>query len=119
MKVRRTLTAIAACGLMSFALIAGSAQAAKNPPKPKNYTYCVSNGLESECFPAPFEVFHKTLTWSFEGTTGTYTAANKNYVFKENGGPDELVGTRSHDVISGTLRENGKNTEFTFTLTPS
>jgi hypothetical protein len=119
MKVRRILIAMTACGLISSALGAGAAEAAKKSPKPKDYTYCVSSGKESECFKAPFEVFPKTHTWAFETTTGTYTVSGKHYDFRETNGPDELIGTRGkHGVISGTLYENGKPTEFSFTLTP-
>ena len=119
MKLRRILVATFTCALVGSTLSAGSASAAK-APKPTDYTYCVTNGPESECFEAPFEVFRKTHTWKFDTeTTGTYTSSGKSYVFTETGGPDELVGTKiGHGVISGTLRENGKNTEWTFTLTP-
>jgi hypothetical protein len=119
MKVRRILVAMIACGLISSVLSAGVAQAKKPSPKPKNYTYCVSNGKESECFKEPIEVFRKTHTWAFETTTGTYTVAGKSYDFRETNGPAELIGTKGkHGVIAGTLYENGKPTEFTFTLTP-
>jgi hypothetical protein len=120
MNVRRIVAATVACGLTSFALSAASAQAAKapKPPEAKAYTYCVSNGIESECFAAPFEIVRRTQTWTFETTAGTYTSSGRSYTFRETGGPSELVGTKSGSVISGTLRENGKNTEFTFTLTP-
>jgi hypothetical protein len=120
MKRRRLITALLACGLAGSMLGTASAQAAR-APKPKDYTYCVTNGQESECFPAPFEVFRKTHTWKFdEETTGTYTKTGNSFVFTETGGSsDELVGYKiGHGVISGTLRENGKNTEWTFTLTP-
>jgi hypothetical protein len=122
MKIRRILIAMLACGLLTFALGAGSAQAAKKGPKPKLYTYCVSNGTEGECFEKePVEVFRKTHTWSFGSeTTGTYTQTGKSYVFTETGGShDELRGTRGRQgVISGTLYEGGSPSEFTFTLTP-
>ncbi len=118
MKLRRILIAIFTCSLISFALIGGSANAAK-APKPKDYTYCVLSGTESECFEAPVEVFRKTHTWDFETTSGTYTVHGKAYDFKETNGPDELIGTKGrHGIISGTLYENGKPTETAFTLTP-
>ena len=121
MKVRRILIAVSACGVISSALGAASAEA-KTSPKPKNYTYCVKSATESECFTAPIEVFHKTSTWIFEeSTSGTYTHSGNNYVFVEtrgSGSHDELRGTKGkHGVISGTLYENGTATEFTFTLT--
>lgn len=98
--------------------MAGSAQAAK-APKPKDYTYCVASGTESECFEAPFEVFRKTRSWAFEETKGEYSVHGKIFNFRERNGPDELVGRRDKEgVISGTLLENEKPTEFTFTLTP-
>jgi hypothetical protein len=119
MKLRRMLAALAACGLLIAAVGAASAQAVKKAPKPKDYTYCVKSGNESECFTPPFEVFQKTATWTFEETTGTYTRSGRRYDFRETGGPDELIGTKvQHGVIAGTLFENGKPTEFTFTLTP-
>lgn len=119
MRHLRVFAVLCTCGLLAVMLGAGSAQAAK-APKAKDYTYCVTNGPESECFEPPFEVFRKTHTWKFdEETTGTYTQNGRSYVFTETGGPDELVGNKiGHGVISGTLRENGKNTEWTFTLTP-
>ena len=119
MKVRRIFLVISACGLLSFALGSGAAQAAKGP-KAKVYTYCVSTATESECFKGPFEVFHRTFTWHWEETNGTYTVSGKSYDFRETGGPDELRGTRGkHGIISGRLYENGAPTEFSFTLTPS
>jgi len=119
MKLRRMLVALAACGLLGAAVGTGSAEAVKKAQKPKDYTYCVKSGTEAECFKPPFEVFQKAATWTFEETTGTYTRAGRGYDFKETGGPDELIGTKvKHGVIAGTLFENGKPTEFTFTLTP-
>ncbi len=121
MKLPRALTAATACLLICFAFTAASAQASHvpKPPKPKDYTYCVLGGQESECFEPPVEVFRKTHTWNFETTFGTYTQHGRSYDFKETNGPDELIGTRGrHGIISGTLYENGKPTEFAFTLTP-
>ncbi|HXB15990.1 MAG TPA: hypothetical protein VNV44_09645 [Solirubrobacteraceae bacterium] len=121
MGTRRVVAALTACALAGLTLGAGSAQAAKKAPKPKDYTYCVTNGPESECFEnEPFEVFRKTHTWKFGSeAAGTYTTSGKSVVFHETTGPDELVGNKvGHGVIAGTLRENGKNTEWTFTLTP-
>jgi hypothetical protein len=130
MKLRRILTLTAACAAVSLA-VSGTAQAAKKPPKAKDYTYCVTvpkegGGTEHECFESePFEVFKKTGSFKFGGTTGTYTQHGKEYVFKEsetseNKGADELRGTRGKKrVISGTLYENGKATETAFTLTPA
>ncbi len=130
MKHRRITAALAACGLLSAAITAVPAQAARKPPKAKDYIYCVTvpkegGGTEHECFEKePFEVFKKTQSFQFGGTTGTYTQSGKEYDFKEsasseNKGADELKGTRGKKgVISGTLYENGKATETTFTLTP-
>jgi hypothetical protein len=121
MQVRRILIAVSACGVIGSALGAGSAEA-KTSPKPKDYTYCVKSATESECFTAPFEVFHKTSTWIFEeSTSGTYTVSGNRYDFREtrgSGSNDELIGKKGkHGVISGMLYENGMPTEFAFTLT--
>jgi len=125
MRTRSIRVAVIACGLASFALGGGSAQAAKGP-KAKAYTYCarlISTG-ESECFPGPFDVFHKTSSWAWKETeevSGTYTVSGKQYVFRETKpeSRDELRGTKGkHGVISGTVYENGAPGEFTFTLTP-
>jgi hypothetical protein len=126
MKVRQILIAIAAFAVVCVALSAG-AQAAK-PPKPKDYTYCVSEakGSGAECFKEPLEVFSKTKTWRWvetgQETAGTYSHEGKSYVFKETkgeGNKDELIGTKGKKgVISGTLYENGAPSEFNFTLTP-
>jgi hypothetical protein len=125
MKVRNVVVAVLACGVTSFALGAGPAQA--RTPKPKVYTYCATliSTQESECFAAPFNVFHKTHTWIWnegEEVSGTYTMTGKNFVFRETSpeSRDELIGVRGkHGVISGRLYENGSPGEFTFTLTPS
>ena len=125
MKVRQMLIATASCAVMGLVLSAGIAEAAK-APKPKDYTYCVSEPNGSECFKEPVEVFRKTKTWRWveagEETSGTYTHEGKNYVFKETvggGNKDELIGTRGKKgVISGKLYENGAPTEVDFTLTP-
>lgn len=124
MNVRRILAATVACGLLSVALSAGSAQAAKGP-KAKDYIYCDKSGTESVCFPTPIEVFRMRHTWVWhegEEVSGTVAMSGKHYVFRETKpeSRDELIGTRGkHGVISGTLYENGKPSEFTFTLTPT
>jgi hypothetical protein len=123
MNVRRILVAVVACGLMSFALSAGPAEA--KGPKAKNYTYCDYTATESVCFPGPFEVFRRTRTWNWKEVggevSGTYTVSGKQFVFRETKPESirELIGTRGkHGVISGKLYENGAPSEFTFTLTP-
>ena len=124
MNVRRILAATVGCGLLSVALSAGPAQAAR-APKAKDYTYCDKSATESVCFPTPIEVFHKTHTWRWregEEVSGTYTKSGKQFVFRETKpeSRDELVGTRGmHGVIAGTLNEHGSPSEFTFTLTPT
>lgn len=130
MKLNRILIIAAVCAVASMAFAGAAAQAARKPPKPRDYLYCVTvpkegGGTEHECFEnEPFEVFARTKTFKFGGTTGTYTQSGKEYDFhesatSENKGADELRGTRGKKgVISGTLYENGKATETTFTLTP-
>ena len=129
MKLPRIVLVTAACAALGLA-VCGPAQAAKKPPKGKDYTYCVTvpkegGGTEHECFEnEPVETFPNSKTFKFGNTTGTYTHHGKEYVFKEseaseNKGADELRGTRGKKgVIAGTLYENGEPTETMFTLTP-
>jgi hypothetical protein len=100
MKVRRMLTAVAACALTSFALVTASAQAAPSPAQAglngarpagalakkvkgaKVYNFFYDPYVEGEYIgfhqEPPFLVFSKTGTWGFElepgvgYTYGTY-----------------------------------------------